>query len=167
MLSHRALWSQAPWIELCARLYVCGWVLCLVRSWNLASLGWRWGLCCWLTTLDKIHIEHMYCIQGQQQLEQIYSKEAASYKTEINQNNTNQIPSGVLPTLGLSVSSWWWWVSFLWRTSECFSRWEWGRQLTESLRDSAAAKRLDSADTHWPRESRKRTMTIQNMRRAA
>lgn len=29
--------------------------------------------------------------------------------------------------------------------------------------DSAAAKRLDSADTHWPRESSKKTMTTQHM----
>lgn len=64
-------------------------------------------------------------------------------------------------TLSVGASSCWWWVSFLWRTSECFSRWEWGVQLTVSLMDSAAAKRLDSADTHWPRESSKRVMTTQ------
>lgn len=63
------------------------------------------------------------------------------------------------------MSSCWWWASFLWRTSQTFSRWEWGRQLTVSLRDSAAAKRLDSADTHWPRESREKTMITQCMSR--
>lgn len=62
-------------------------------------------------------------------------------------------------TFSFAVSSCWWWESFLWRTSECFSLCEWGRQLTVSLMDSAAAKRLDSADTHWPRESRRKTMT--------
>lgn len=66
---------------------------------------------------------------------------------------------GVHTTFSFGVSSGWWWASFLCRTSECFSRWEWGRQSTdESLMDSAAAKRLDSADTHSPRESRERTM---------
>lgn len=81
-------------------------------------------------------------------------------------NKLLQMPAGaVLSTLGFGVSSCWWCVSFLWRISECFSRWEWGRQLTVSLMDSAAAKRLDSADTHWPRESSERTMTTQRMSR--
>lgn len=51
-LSYHALWSLAPWIELSARLSVCGWVQFRTRSWNLAFLGWRLGLFRWSPAAD-------------------------------------------------------------------------------------------------------------------
>lgn len=107
----------------------------------------------------------VYSLQAPEKFQKSSNKQAGRHwfftnKLLISRLAVLKIPAGVVFTLGFCASSCWWWVSFLWRTSECFSRWEWGRQLTVSLMDSAAAKRLDSADTHWPRESSKRTMTI-------
>ncbi len=162
LFSHRALWSLAPWIEPSVHLSVCGWVLCLTRSWDSASLEWRWGLCRWLpaleTTQDKQTFNKLQVHFRDRQQTAGRHKSFAN-KPLVSRVRLLQKPAGaVSATLVFSVSSCWWWVSFLWRTSECFSRWEWGRQL--ALMDSAAVKRLDSADTHWPRESSKRTMTI-------
>lgn len=165
LFSHRALWSLAPWIEPSVHLSVCGWVLCLTRSWGLASLEWRWGLCCWLPALETTQNKQtfnklqVHFRDGQQTAGRHRS---FANKPLVSRATLLKKPAGVVSaTLVFSASSCWWWVSFLWRTSECFSRWEWGRQFAvDSLMDSAAVKRLDSADTHWPRESSKRTMTI-------
>lgn len=64
LFSHHVLWSLAPWIEPSVRLSVCGWVQCLTRSGDLASLEWRWGLCHWLPALDTAQDE-----TGNKQLE--------------------------------------------------------------------------------------------------
>lgn len=157
LYSHHVLWSLAPWIEPSVRLSVCGWVLCLTRRWDLASLEWRWGLCRWLPALCTA--QDKYIFRNRQQTAGRHR--AFANKLLVTIVTVLKVPAGVVDTtFGFGASSFWWWASFLWRTSECFSRWEWGKQLTaESLMDSAAAKRLDSADTHWPRESSKRTMT--------
>lgn len=149
-VTHHVPWSLDPGIELSARLSACGSVLRPARSWDWASLGWRRGLCHWLPASDTAEDE----------------RARSSTRKLLLSEQTWGFSAGVVgPTWGSSASSWGWWVSFLWRTSECFSRWEWGTQLTVSRMDSAAAKRLDSAETHWPRESRKRTMAVHEERR--
>lgn len=60
LYSHRVLWSLAPWIEPSVRLSVCGWVLCLTRRWDLASLEWRWGLCRWLPALGTAQDKYIF-----------------------------------------------------------------------------------------------------------
>ena len=51
-----------------------------------------------------------------------------------------------------------WGTSFLFRSSERFSRWQWvwtwGSPLSVSLKDSAAVNLLGRADPPWPRASR-------------
>lgn len=131
--SHHAQWSLDPWIELSSRFSACGWAPRLTQRWNSSSLEWRWGLCCCLSASDP----------GQ------------------NQGFGFLIVVAMLARiLTFGASSCRWWASFLWRISDFLSRWEWVRQWTaEPWMDSAAAKCLDRADTHWPRESSGRTMS--------
>lgn len=165
--SYHVLWSLALWIEPFARLSVCGWAQCLIHRWGSVSLEWTWELCSLLPKSDLKSGWVKYTENLKSQHQTAGRHRCFTDKLTHIQNKTAEDPFHcIVPTFGFSVSSCWWWVSFLWRTSECFSRLDWGRQLTLSLRDSAAAKRLDSADTHWSRESSKRTMTEKYMSRA-